>query len=375
MDVEKIFHMKGGHGDSSYSSNSSLQKKAGEMVKQITTETIQEVYLANTPQNLAIADMGCSTGPNTLSIIKELYEAVENAYRKAQINGPKSPPQICFYLNDLHTNDFNSIFKALPEFYRENISGGNNVNESNLQGYFRPSVFIAASPGSFYGPIFPRNFLHFVYSSYSLHWLSKVPPGIYDEHGESTNKGCVYICKASPPSIIPAYAQQFRDDFSRFLRLRSQELTNAGRMVFVLLGRENSNHIDRGNSFLWELLAQSFNILISKGLVKEEKVNSYDVHFYAPSKEEIHEEVRKEGSFKLARLEMFEIERDEESYGGSYGIAVARTVRAIQESMIIHHFGEDILDVLFDTYGKLVDEEMGKQEIRPITFVIVLSKV
>ncbi|KAL9241655.1 hypothetical protein vseg_015742 [Gypsophila vaccaria] len=375
MDVEKIFHMKGGHGENSYSTNSSLQKKASEMVKHLTTETIQEMYLSTTPQNLAIADMGCSTGPNTLSIIKDLYHAVETAYHKAQNNGPKPPPQICFYLNDLHTNDFNSIFKALPEFYKKNI-GGNVVNQGNCQGYNRPSVFVAASPGSFYCPIFPRNFLHFVYSSYSLHWLSKVPPGIYDEQGESKNKGCVYICKASPPSIIPAYVQQFQDDFSRFLHLRSQELTNAGKMVLVLLGRESSSHIDRGNSFLWELLAQSFNILISKGLVLEEKVNSYDVHFYAPSKEEIQEEVRKEGSFNLDRFEMFEIERDEESHGGSsYGVAVARTVRAIQESMIIHHFGEDILDALFDTYAELVDEEMGKQEIRPITFVIVLSKV
>ncbi|XP_074308913.1 putative methyltransferase TCM_000336 [Silene latifolia] len=379
MDIEKIFHMKGGHDDTSYSKNSTLQKKASEMVKQITMETIQEVYLTTSPQNLAVADLGCSTGSNSLSIIKELYNAVINAYNKAQNNGPKSPPpQLCVYLNDLPTNDFNSIFKALPEFYQNNIckevDDGNRVNGSDQQGYIRPSVFVAACPGSFYAPVFPPNFLHFVYSSYSLHWLSKVPNGIYDENGESMNKGCIYICKESPASIIQAYVQQFQDDFSRFLRLRSQELKNGGRMVLVLLGRENTNHIDRGNSFLWQLLAQSFRILVSKGLIPEEKLNSYDVHFYAPSKEEMQEEVRKEGSFKMVRFEMFEIERDE-NYGDNYGVDVARTVRAIQESMISHHFGEDILDDLFDTYAKLIDEEMSMQDIRPVTFVLVLNKV
>ncbi|KAH9606447.1 hypothetical protein KSS87_002845 [Heliosperma pusillum] len=374
MDIEKIFHMKGGHGDNSYSKNSTLQKKASEMVKQITMDTIQEVYLTTTPQNLVVADLGCSTGSNSLSIIKELYHAVINAYNKAQNNGSKSPPQVCVYLNDLPTNDFNSIFKALPEFYQNGICkevDGEHVNGSNQQGYIRPSVFVAACPGSFYAPVFPPNFLHFVYSSYSLHWLSKVPKAIYDENGESLNKGCIYICKESPASIIQAYVQQFQDDFSRFLRLRSQELKNGGRMVLVLLGRENTDHIDRGNSFLWQLLAQSFRILISKGLIPEEKLNTYDVHFYAPSKEEIQEEVRKEGSFKMARFEMFEIERNEENYG----VVVARTVRAIQESMISHHFGEEILDDLFDAYAQLIDEEMSKQDIRPVTFVLVLSKV
>ena len=117
--------------------------------------------------------------------------------------------------------------------------------------------------------------------------------------------------------------------------------------------------------------------LLIQGRVEEEKLNSYDVHFYAPCKEEIEEEVRKEGSFKLDRLDMLVIKREEEnsSSSGSYGTAVARTVRAIQESMISHHFGEHILDCLFDTYANLVDQEMSKQEIRPLTFLLVLTKL
>lgn len=98
----------------------------------------------------------------------------------------------------------------------------------------------------------------------SKYFVCQIPPGIYDEHGKSMNKGCIYICESSPPTITLAYAQQFREDFSRFLRLRSQEITKGGRMVLVFLGRECCDHIDRGNSFLWQLLARSFAILVSK---------------------------------------------------------------------------------------------------------------
>ena len=59
----------------------------------------------------------------------------------------------------------------------------------------------------------------------------------------------------------------------------------------------------------------------------------------------------------------------------SHGMTVAMTVRAIQESMISQHFGQEILDSLFEIYGRMIDEEMTKEEITPITFVIVLRKL
>ena len=113
---------------------------------------------------------------------------------------------------------------------------------------------------------------------------------------------------------------------------------------------------------------------ILKGEVDEEKLDSYDAHFYAPSKNEIEDEVRKEGSFGLDQVEMFEIEREDKD-GVSYGTAVAMAVRAIQESMICQHFGERVLDNLFYNYGRMLDEEMTKEEIKPVSFALVLRKL
>lgn len=365
MDVEKVFHMTGGVGVTSYARNSSLQKKASDMVKHITIETIQELFLTTTPKSLGIADLGCSSGPNTLTTIKDIVEAVEGSSRKI-LQYPA--PEFRVYLNDLPTNDFNSIFKALPEFYRE-------LRKDENGGC--PSIFIGGYAGSFYGRLFPNSCLHFVYSSYSLHWLSKVPAGLRDEQGVSMNKGHIYISESSPPKVSQAYFKQFQEDFTFFLGSRSQEVIVGGRMVLILLGRRGPDHVDRGNSFFWELLSRSLAKLVSTGEIEEEKLDSYDVHFYAPSEDEIEDEVRKEGSFELERVEMFEIERDHNAMGcESYGAAIAMTVRAIQESMIRHHFGDGInVDNLFEYYRKMVDEEMAKEEIQPITFAIVLRKL
>ncbi|KAG6645694.1 probable methyltransferase TCM_000336 [Carya illinoinensis] len=402
MDVEKVFHVNEGIGVFSYAKNSSLQKKTSDVVKHITTATVQQLFQTTTPKRVGIADLGCGSGPNSLSIIRDIVETVEGSSRN---NLNPAPPEFQVYLNDLPTNDFNSIFKALPEFYRE--------FRKERTGCGSP-IFIGAYAGSFYGRLFPNNCLHFVHSSYSLHWLSRVPPGLFDEQGKSINQGNIYISKSSPPQVSRAYFKQFQEDFNAFLCSRSEEVVGGGRMVLILLGRGGQDHVDRGNSFFWELLSRSLAELVSKGEFEKEKLD-YHLHFYAPSRDEIEDEVRKEGSFAVDRFEMFEIERyvnDGHSYETaimenrveeemvkkegslgvdqvemseteiredkdclSYGRDVAMTVRATQESMICHHFGERILDDLFEIYGRIVDEEVAKEEIRPITFAVVLRKL
>ncbi|CAL5366377.1 unnamed protein product [Camellia sinensis] len=407
MDVEKVFHMTGGAGDSSYTKNSSLQKKGSDMVKHITMGAIQQLYLTTSPKSIGIADLGCSSGTNSLSTIREMVDAIEETNR-SKVSQPL--PEFRVYLNDLPTNDFNAVFKALPDFYRE-------LKQARIDQGSGPSIYIAGYPGSFYGRLFPTDCLHFIYSSYSLHWLSRVPPALYDEQGMSINKGNIYISESSPPEVSEAYFRQFQEDFSLFLRSRSEELIAGGRMVLILLGRIGSNHVDRGNSLLWKLLTQSLTILVSqsshqntilslhekglgreegaaalvrgeegtavvvvdkngvavRGKVEKDKLDSYEAHFYAPSREELEDETRREGSFEMDRLEMVEMGRDVED-SKSYGMAVAKAVRAIQESMISHHFGEGIVDSLFQQYERLVVEEMAKEEMVTVSFVIVLRK-
>ncbi|XP_057806856.1 probable methyltransferase TCM_000336 [Salvia miltiorrhiza] len=358
MDIHKAFHMKGGVGDNSYSKNSSLQKRVAERLKHITAWAIEEVFMSEKPKSLGMADLGCSSGPNALSNIKQVVEAVEKASRRMR----EAPPEFRVYLNDLHSNDFNTIFQGLPDLYRDLKRGGTN----------QPPLYIAACPGTFYGRLFPDHSLHFVYSSNSLHWLSTVPAGIYEKEGRSMNRKSIYISERSPPVVRKAYLEQFQHDFSLFLKSRSQELIRGGRMLLILLGRTLSDHAHCANSFLWELLYQSLAHLVAQGEIEEEKLESYDVHFYAPSKAELEDEVRKEGSFKTEMVEMVEM-RDEDVSGS----AVAKAVRSIQESMLAHHFGfgEPIFDKLFHHYALLIDREFAQRHVKSTTALLLLTKL
>jgi len=105
-----------------------------------------------------IADLGCSSGPNTLLVVSNIL----NIIHKIGFKLNHETPVFQIYLNDLFENDFNTTFKLLPVFYQQ--TKGENVGE----------CFISATPGNFYGRLFPNNYIDFFHSSYSLHWLSQV---------------------------------------------------------------------------------------------------------------------------------------------------------------------------------------------------------
>lgn len=208
--------------------------------------------------------------------------------------------------------------------------------------------------------------------------LGQVPSGIYDEQGVSINKKSIYISERSPSGVPEAFLRQFQEDLSFFLKSRSEEVVSGGKMVLLLLGRSGPYHVDRNSYIYWEMLYQSLATLVSQGEIEEEKLECYEVNFYAPSKEELEEEVRKEGSFKVEMIDKFEqgidIGSDGDKYS-SYGQAVAKTVRSIQESMIAHHFGEGVLDKLFHQYARLADQEMAKQGLASTHIVLVLTRL
>ncbi|ONK79187.1 uncharacterized protein A4U43_C01F3810 [Asparagus officinalis] len=355
MDVQRILHMKQGLGEASYAQNSSLQKKSIDALQHIINNSAIDAYTSQTPETLAMADLGCSSGPNTLSIIRTIIDAINRTCTEAS----KASPEFMVFLNDLPTNDFNSVFATLPEFIK-------NLGCS--------SVFMAGVPGSFYGRLFPNSSLHFISSCYSLHWLSQVPQGLFNGEGKPINKGKMCISNTSPAAVAEAYSQQFRRDFSLFLRSRSEELISGGKMVLIMLGRNTDDHCDRSTNFLWEVLAQSFAIMVSQELVEEERVDSYNVPFYAPSFKEIEDEAEKVSSFTIDHIRVHELNISTGTAKEEAEIT-SMAIRAIQESMITHHFGEGVIETLFQYYRELLSEAMAKEERNCAHLVVVLRKM
>lgn len=105
------------------------------------------------PKCLRVADLGCSSGGNTLLCMSNVIDTVHNMCKENKYESP----EFQVYLNDLPDNDFNTVFKSIPSF---------------LEKY--GNCYIAGVAGSFYQRLFPTNTLNFVHSSYSLHWLSQV---------------------------------------------------------------------------------------------------------------------------------------------------------------------------------------------------------
>uniref|UniRef100_A0ACD5VU28 Uncharacterized protein n=1 Tax=Avena sativa TaxID=4498 RepID=A0ACD5VU28_AVESA len=365
LNVETILHMKEGLDENSYAQNSSLQKRGMDTLKSLIINSATDVYISQMPERFTVADLGCSSGPNALCLVEDIIGSIG----KISCRSSQPPPEFSVLLNDLPTNDFNTIFFSLPEF-TDRLKSAAKSDE-----WGRPMVFLSGVPGSFYGRLFPRTSVHFICSCSSLHWLSQVPQGLFDETNMPINKGKMYISSTSPAGVAVAYRRQFQRDFSLFLKSRAAEVFPGGRMVLAMLGRQTDDCVDKRTTFLWELLSESFAALVAQGLVEQDKVDAYNVPFYAPSLEEIDVEVRLEGSFSLDYVQTYEINLSSSGDAKEDGRTVSMAIRAIQESMLSHHFGPHIVDALFHKYTELVTESMEREEVKSVQIGVVLSRL
>lgn len=360
--------MVGGQGETSYATNSTIQGKAICKAKDIVQESISMIYCMLQPNRLVIADLGCSSGPNIFTAISHIIDAIDDICGRLS----HQLPELMFFLNDLFGNDFNSIFKSLPSYDKK-------VQQE--KGKHVP-YYVFGAPGSFYGRLFPKESVHFMYSSYGLHWLSQVPRGLKDAFGASVNKGKIYIDNTSPTIVFESYLEQFSQDFSTFLKLRSNELVSEGRIVLTIMGRSNLQPQHGEMNHLWGSLAKALNSLVLEGILTEEKVDTFDIPFYAPNMEEVKTVVLHEGSFEIYQLQSFELnwdpfdERIDDFVRDSLtsGKNTAKSMRAVMEPMLSSHFGEAILDALFSRFATYIRQHLDKQKTKYVNLTIALKK-
>ena len=133
------------------------------MVKPILEDTVKRLMSNFSSERCwKVADLGCSSGPNSLLFVSDMLSIMDKA--SFSLN-QATPNALQIYMNDLFGNDFNTIFKLIPDFFQR-------IHEEKNENHVR--CFIHATPGSFYGRLFPDDYIHFFHSSYSLHWLSQV---------------------------------------------------------------------------------------------------------------------------------------------------------------------------------------------------------
>ncbi|KAH7689253.1 SAM dependent carboxyl methyltransferase protein [Dioscorea alata] len=234
--------------------------------------------------------------------------------------------------------------------------------------------YVAGVPGSFYGRLFPSNSLHFAHSSYCLMWLSQVPVGI-ENGGVNINKGNIYISRTSPPIVSRLYLEQFKRDFSSFLKFRSQEIVNGGQMILSFLGRKSSDPSKSELCHFYDLVADALNSMV-------QELNTFNMPFYAASKEEVQQVIQSEGSFYIEQMQTlesnwdpFDDSDDDQVFDNvKSGHNVAKCIRAVLEPLLVGHLGQQaIVDQVFERYAHNVAMHLLKEKTKHIVFILALK--
>ncbi|CAO2180554.1 unnamed protein product [Urochloa humidicola] len=364
-------------GKTSYTNNSDVQRGIAAVTKAVRQEMAAALYRARgRPASLAIADLGCATGPNALLLVSDAVEAVLAEKRKEEDDDADRQLQLHVFLNDLPGNDFNAVFRLLPS---------SPLADSGC--------LVSAWPGSFYGRVFPDHSLDYVVSSSSLHFLSKAPMmNMVNSGGEHLNKGRVYVSAGSPAAVMDAYRAQFEADFSTFLRCQAAETRPGGLLLLTFVARRTARPTAH-DCYLWDVLADALMDMAAAGLVGEEQVHAFNVPFYAACPDELEEVVSKEGSFTVSTVQLFESTRlvllpahhhqlaeddDDEEVPRWLAVDTVSTIRAVLEPMLRTHFGPAAMDELFCRYCLLLEayyrNKAGKNKDDITNVFLVLEK-
>ncbi|KAG4922489.1 hypothetical protein JHK86_051302 [Glycine max] len=344
------------------------QKKLMLKAKSILEETITTLYRDSSPNCMKVADLGCSVGPNTFLVTSNIIDIVDNTITLLNCE----QPTFQFYLNDLYGNDFNTIFKSLPDFYTR-------LEED--KGHKFGSCFINATPGSFHGRLFPSNSINFFHSANSLHWLSQDPLSGLTEEEKSLNKGNCHLVSTSPAEVYKAYFKQFQEGFKSFLKSRSEELVPGGAMVLVLPCTCKNETLSKS---LWEVISLTLNDMLSEGLIEEAKLDSFNIPTYEPTIEEIRHLIKEEESLFLQRLEVFTVPRDEGVSecgddvfldGNIRAEFIATYTRAAMEPLLSAKFEAQVIDELFIRFQKKLVQIMKVEKFETANLMISLTKI
>nr|CAD70566.1 carboxyl methyltransferase [Crocus sativus] len=369
--VKLFLCMGGGDGETNYAKNSLIQDKAISRTKPIVEEAIKEVYNSLNPKSLVVADLGCSSGPNTFLVISEIVEAIGDHCRKLGHN----PPEIQYILNDLPGNDFNTLFDYSEKF-KEKLK---EVEEEVVP-------YVVGVPGSFYGRLFPQSSVHFIHSSYSLHWLSQVPQGLKSDTGLPLNKRNIYIAKSSPQIVAESYLKQFQMGLFSISHVKILITRDGGPMILIFFGKDDRTKAPCGElSSCFGLLADALNAMVLEGIMNEAKVEDFNLPIYAASMEEVMTIVETIGLFHVEQVEIFETNwdpfddssDDDESAFDNFASGknvVNCSIRAVVEPMFEKYFGEAIMDELFSRYAKNVAKHLLGEKGKHVVFMMALRK-
>ncbi|KAG6385616.1 hypothetical protein SASPL_154452 [Salvia splendens] len=329
MNLEMVLSMKGGKGEDSYHNNSQAQGQHAKMMLHLLSEALDGARLSSAEAGFAVADLGCSSGSNTVDMVEFIIKRMADRYKAVG----SEPPEFSAFFCDLPSNDFNTLFQLLPP-------------------HGHTSYFAAAVAGSFHRRLFLAKHIDFFYSAFSLHWLSQIPEEVVDKKSMAYNEGRIFIHGAKE-STVNAFKKQFERDLGAFLCSRSKELKSGGSMFLVFLGRTSSDPTDQGGAgiLFGTHFQDAWDDLVRQGVIASEKRDNFNIPIYAASLEEFKEVVEADGSFVINKLQVFKggsplvVNRCNDA--AEIGRALATSCRSVSGVLVDAHIGDQLSDQLF----------------------------
>ncbi|XP_026451058.1 salicylate carboxymethyltransferase-like [Papaver somniferum] len=154
-------------------------------------------------------------------------------------------------------------------------------------------------------------------------------------------------------------------------------------MVLTLVARSSSEDpTSKECCSFWELLSMSAHDMVLQGAIEEENLNLFNFPNYFPSPEEVKCIINGEGSFTINQLETFHVSWDCSDPKGDESVTnklrsayyMANVFRAVSEPLLANHFGEEIMDLLYDRFRERMAEYATKEKTEFTTLVISMTK-
>jgi len=225
--------------------------------------------------------------------------------------------------------------------------------------------FSVGVPGSFYGRVLPRNSIHIGHTSYTTHWLSKVPENVCDKKSPAWNKNYI-LCNDLIEEVTKAYKVQFKKDMEIFLKARAEELVSGGLMI--ILGQCLADGVpmyETWQGHVADTIGDCLMDMAKSGITSEEKIELFSIPLYFPQFSEVREEIEQNGSFMIEIMESIGHPMEVKALTNDF---LTSTYRAFLSSLIEKHFGDGVVDELFDRLAKKLSKH-------PIDFEIWKTQV
>ncbi|CAB4278062.1 unnamed protein product [Prunus armeniaca] len=372
--------MKGGKEELSYVNNSKVQAKHANSMLHLLKETLDRVQLSSPEFLFLVADLGCSSGSNS-------------------INTPFSLISLAMTSTPSSSSSF--LWATTAAAWRRPL-----LPTATAPNWLQESPAPSSGGFSRRGPLtfFTRRF-----PCVGSHRGMNVPESVLDKRSAAYNKGRVFIHGANE-STANAYKKQFQTDLASFLRSRAKELKKGGSMFLACLGRTSVDPTEQSGLGLllgthiqgaWDDLVQEDKDILDKlksvfirfsnqsdthgyilqyvhGLITSEKGDSFNFPVYASSLQDFKEVVEADGSFTMNKLEIFNggspLVVNQPDDAAEVGRALANSCRSAGGVLIDAHIGEHLSNELFSQVEQRSSRH-AKEILEQIQFFYVAASL